>query len=75
MQKADTLAAKPTVDQLDPALRPLCKLRRQNFVSLFRRGVVHSASFPRDLAKLPGAGGDCVLDFRFLTHRGDIYRF
>ena len=75
VQEADSVASKSAVDQLARAPRPLRKLREQNRLSLFCRGIAHRASFPRHLAKLFVADGDRVLDFCFVPHRRDIHRF
>ena len=75
VQTTDSVASQSSVDQLARAWRPMRKLRRKNCVSLFRRGTRYRNSVSCDLAKLPIAGGDCVLDFRFVPHRRNLYRF
>jgi hypothetical protein len=67
------MAPEFAVDQLDCASRRLRKLRRQNFLPLFRSGTGYCATFPRNLAKLSMAGGDRILDFYFLPHHRNIY--
>ena len=69
------MASQSSVDQLARAWRPMRKLQRKNFVPLFRGGTPYRTSFPCDLAKIPVADGDCVLDFRFVPDHRNVYRF
>ena len=69
VQAIDTMAPQPAIDQLDRASWSLRKLRRENRLSLFCRGIAHGTSFPRDLARLPLAGGHSLLDFCFFPDR------
>jgi hypothetical protein len=69
------MASQSSVDQLARAWGPMRKLQRKNFVSLFCGRTFYRTSFPCDVAKLPVAGGDCVLDFRFVPDHRNFYRF
>ena len=69
------MASEFAVDQLDCASRQLRKLRRQNFLTLFRSGTSYRGTFPRNLGKLSMAGGDRVLDLYFVPDYRNIYRF
>ena len=73
LQATNTLASQPAIGQLDRASWSLRKLRRENRLSLFCRGIAHRASFPRDLARIPLADGHRVLDLCFVPDRRDIY--
>ena len=75
LQTTDSLASQSSVDQLARAWRSMRKLRRKNFVPLFRGGTRYRTSFPCDLAKVSVAGGDRVLDFRFVPDHRNVYRF
>ena len=67
------MAPEFAVDQLACASRLLRKLRRQNFLPLFRSGTGYRATFPRNLGKLSMARSDRVLDFHFLPDHRNIY--
>ena len=69
------MASQSSVGQLARAWRPLRKLQGKNFVPLFRGGTRYCASVPCDLAKIPVADGDRVLDFRFVPDHWNVYRF
>ena len=75
LQATDLLVSKFTVDQLAGAWRPVRKLRGKNCVSLFRRGTGYRSAVRCDLATLPVAGGDRVLDFHLLSDHRDLHRF
>lgn len=51
------------------------KLRRKNFIPLFRSGTRYRTSVPCDLATVPVAPGDGILDFRFVADHRNVYRF
>src|SRR5207244_3299745 len=69
VQTTNSMASESAINQLARAWRPVRKLRRKDFISLLRCGTRYSPLFPGDLAKLPVAGGNCVLDFRFVPDR------
>jgi len=75
LQPADSMASQSSVDQLARAWRPMCKLQRKNCVPLFRGRTPYRTPFPCDLGKVPVAGGDCILDFRFVPDHRNVYRF
>src|SRR5262249_48164062 len=75
MQTTHSVASQSSVDQLARARRPMRTLQRKNSVSLFRGGTRYRASVPGDLAKVPMAGGDGVLDLCFVPDHRNVHRF
>src|SRR5262245_1852489 len=73
VQTTDSMASESTVSELARARRPVRKLQGENCVPLFRGGTHYGTAFSRDLAKVPVAGRDCILDFRFVPHRRDLH--
>ena len=69
------MASQSSVNQLARTGQTMRKLRRENRVPLFCGGADYRTSVSRDLAKIPVADGDCVLDFHFVPDHWDFYRF
>ena len=75
VQTTDSMASQSSIAELARAWRPMRKLQGKNFVPVFCGGTGYRSSVPCDLAKVPMAGGDCVLDFRFIPDHRNVYRF
>src|SRR5438045_2849240 len=70
---ATIITPTPDILTLMAMALPMLKLQGKNFVPVFCGGTGYRSSVPCDLAKVPMAGGDCVLDFRFVPDHRNVH--